>query len=84
VLATGEAKTDAAQKHAESHARVSEDVQVLLGAEQDRHQHARRADDQNVEGNRDVGGNRSDGGDEHAGGIIKRKARGIVRSRGPS
>ena len=82
VLRAGDADLDAAQREAQAHAAVAEDVEDALPAEDHRQQHADRGGEEHVEGDGDVGGDGPDGGDDQRGAIINEKARRIFRPGG--
>ena len=70
----GDADLDAAEREAEAHAAVAEDVEDAFPAEDHRQQHADRRGEEHVEGDGEVGGDGSDGGDDQRAGDHKRKS----------
>ena len=66
VFAACHPEPDPAQREAETHARMAEDVENIFPSEQDGQKHARRRDDQNVEGDPDVRGHGTESRNEHA------------------
>jgi hypothetical protein len=64
VLRTGDTDRDAAERKAEAHPAVAEDVEDAFPPEDHRQQHADRRGEEDVDGNGQVGRNGPDGGDD--------------------